>query len=159
MSRPEIISLRCLSQSRAQTAAYGADLARRLKRPLLVELTGDLGSGKTAFVKGLVKALDGPQATSPSFTIENFYPTASGPVFHFDFYRLNQAGVTGPLLLEAMAEPRGLVLVEWPGLVRQLLSQPRLVIEFSFGSGPQDRQLDYLIPDQLTYLKPEMLTV
>jgi tRNA threonylcarbamoyladenosine biosynthesis protein TsaE len=96
------------------------ELARKLAGiiredgPVPVLLQGGLGSGKTSLVRGLVRALPGggqAQVSSPSFNILNLYPT-SPETAHIDLYRLAE---TGPdeTVLELLAAPPGLVLVEW----------------------------------------------
>jgi tRNA threonylcarbamoyladenosine biosynthesis protein TsaE len=59
----------------------------------VVALVGDLGAGKTHFVKGLLQGLGGTEeVTSPTFTLVHEYRSGRLPVFHFDFYRLNHPG-------------------------------------------------------------------
>lgn len=138
-----------------QTEVLAADLAGRLLGGEVIVLDGDLGSGKTAFVKGLVKKLQGPEASSPSFTIENIYPTAGLAVHHYDFYRLSELGVDGLALTEAIKSGRGLVVIEWADLVRHLLPPNYLNIQFQFEDRPTARHLTYKAPKSLDYLLPE----
>ena len=81
-----------LSNSVEETEALGAELAGRLEPGDVVAFTGDLGAGKTAFVRGLARGLGIPdRVTSPTFTIVNEYEGGRLPLFHFDMYRLGSA--------------------------------------------------------------------
>lgn len=80
------------SQSVEETEQIGAMLARSVQeqvKPCFIALNGDLGAGKTAFVRGFASVLSpGSRVKSPSYTIVNEYRRGAIPVFHFDFYRL-----------------------------------------------------------------------
>ena len=142
-------------RSLEETNELARDLAKKLSRPGLVELVGDLGAGKTTFIKGLVAALGKVAASSPSFTVENVYQLASGPISHFDFYRLDEAGVLAPQLAEALDDQQRLVFIEWGKLVEDQLPSKRLMIFFSFLKEENHRQLDFLTPPELSHLLPK----
>ncbi len=103
-----------LSSSQSDTERIGARLARELKPGVsLVALYGELGAGKTAFVRGFVSVLsEGSTVKSPTYTIVNEYVAGPVPVFHFDFYRL-----TGPDDVYGMGFyeylERGICISEW----------------------------------------------
>ena len=81
-----------VTNSPEETEAVGAELAGRLTPGAVVAFTGDLGAGKTAFVRGLARGLGIDQrVTSPTFTIVNEYEGGRLPLFHFDMYRLGSA--------------------------------------------------------------------
>src|SRR5262250_599351 len=88
-----------ISESVAQTEAIAAELAGRLRAGQCVALYGELGAGKTQFVRGLVRGLGGPEraVSSPTFVLLNVYPGGRLTVFHLDAYR-----VTGPEDFEAI---------------------------------------------------------
>lgn len=146
----------------AQTKGLAADLAGRLRGGEVIVLEGDLGAGKTAFVRGLVESLGGAEASSPSFTIENIYPTNSLVIHHYDFYRLTQlSGIDSQALGEVIKAGKAVVLIEWADLARHLLGQNQLQLEFQFEAAPSARRLiyrpssaalDYLLPP------PDLLT-
>lgn len=104
-----------LTRSAAETEAAGADLAAGLRPGDVVLVSGELGAGKTTFVRGALRALGvtGP-VTSPTFVVGVLYDTAGGPVAHLDLYRL--AGIDGedPGLLDPYFGPDTLTFVEWP---------------------------------------------
>ena len=80
------------SASEQDTEALGRALVQRLQPGAVVAFTGDLGAGKTAFVRGMAQGLGIPQrVTSPTFTIVNEYEGGRLPLFHFDMYRLRDA--------------------------------------------------------------------
>jgi tRNA threonylcarbamoyladenosine biosynthesis protein TsaE len=102
------------SDSPQQTEALGAQLARRLRPGDVVLVQGELGAGKTTFVRGACRAL-GVQAavTSPTFTIGQRYP-APVPVSHVDLYRVGDLGGEDPDLLDEYLAPDAIAFVEWP---------------------------------------------
>jgi len=92
-----------------ETINFGKEFAKRLKGDEVICLLGDLGSGKTTFVKGLAEGLgikEGYQVRSPTFTIVNEYPTQRGRLIHIDLYRVEDFDVE-----QFVGE--GIVVVEW----------------------------------------------
>ena len=104
-----------LSTGPDQTEQTGADLAARLRPGDVVLVSGELGAGKTTFVRGALRALgvDGP-VTSPTFVVGHAFDGVSGPVSHLDLYRLAGMGDEDPGLLEPFFAPDAIVFVEWP---------------------------------------------
>jgi tRNA threonylcarbamoyladenosine biosynthesis protein TsaE len=102
------------TSSPAETEAIAAELAGRLRPGDIVLVSGDLGSGKTTFVRGACRALGVTGAvTSPSFTIARRYDGAV-PISHLDLYRLGDLGEEDPALLaDELADDR-VAFVEWP---------------------------------------------
>jgi tRNA threonylcarbamoyladenosine biosynthesis protein TsaE len=90
-------------------------LGRRLAAGDVVLVSGELGSGKTTFVRGAARALgiEGP-VTSPTFTIGQVY-AGSPEVAHLDLYRLNSLAGEDPALLDDYLTPERVAFVEWPG--------------------------------------------
>ena len=102
------------SKSPAETEAIGQDLAARLSPGTVVAFTGDLGAGKTAFVRGMARGLGIPQrVTSPTFTIVNEYEGGRLPLFHFDMYRLHSADDLFDIGWEDFLRRGGICAVEW----------------------------------------------
>ncbi len=105
-------SIDVITRSEAETAAVGARLAQGLRPGDVIHLLGDLGAGKTVFVRGLVSGLglDPDDVSSPTFTLIQEY---RGPVtlFHVDLYRLAGAEVSD-LELDALTAD-GIVAIEW----------------------------------------------
>ena len=103
-----------VSNSPAETEALGAALAGRLKPGAVVAFSGDLGAGKTAFVRGMARGLDIPErVTSPTFTIVNEYEGGRLPLFHFDMYRLSSSDELFDIGWEDYLVRVGVCAVEW----------------------------------------------
>src|SRR5882757_5487958 len=102
------------THSEIETAAAGRDLASRLSTGSVVLLFGDLGAGKTAFVRGLAEGLGIPaeNVSSPTFTIMQEYRGGRLPLFHVDLYRLDDPRELDDLGLEEIAEA-GVLAIEW----------------------------------------------
>jgi tRNA threonylcarbamoyladenosine biosynthesis protein TsaE len=98
----------------AETEAVAAELAQRLTRGDIVLVSGDLGAGKTTFVRGACRALGVRGAvTSPSFTIAQRYD-GRVPISHLDLYRLGDLDDEDPALLADELAPDRVAFVEWP---------------------------------------------
>jgi tRNA threonylcarbamoyladenosine biosynthesis protein TsaE len=122
----------------AETEALAAELAARLSPGDVVLVEGELGAGKTTFVRGACRALgvDGV-VTSPTFTIGQRY-SGDVPVSHLDLYRVSDLGEEDPDLLEDYLGPDRIAFVEWPrdavttiGALARLAA--RVVIEHAGG--------------------------
>ena len=104
-----------VTHSAEDTTRWGREFARRLKPPVLVLLTGDLGSGKTTLTKGIVAGLgvaEEDDVTSPTFTLVHVYG-AEAQVHHADLYRIENFHDFETLGLEDIfAKPR-VVILEW----------------------------------------------
>ena len=109
-----------LSDGPAATEAAGAKLAAKLGPGDVVLVTGDLGAGKTTFVRGASAALgvDGP-ITSPTFTLGRRY-RGRVPVSHLDLYRLETLGAEEPGMLDDYLRADSIAFVEWPPNVAEL---------------------------------------
>ncbi|MGY0789408.1 tRNA (adenosine(37)-N6)-threonylcarbamoyltransferase complex ATPase subunit type 1 TsaE [Azospirillum argentinense] len=126
--------------SEEATAALARRLAAALVPGDLVALRGDLGAGKSALCRALIRAVteDDAEVPSPTFTLVQTYDTDIGPVWHFDLYRLSGPDeVTELGWDEARAE--AVLLVEWPDRLGPLLPADRLDVAMSF-AGPTERR-------------------
>ena len=98
-----------------ETRKWGKTIGKRIEHPLVIGLTGDLGSGKTAFVQGLAEGLEVPghyYVTSPTFTLINEYPGRL-PLFHIDLYRLDGMGDLEDIGLEELLYDQAVIAIEW----------------------------------------------
>ena len=124
------------------TRALAARLAELTVAGDVVVLLGDLGAGKTAFVKGLVAALGSPApVSSPTFTIAQRYDGGRLTVHHLDAYRLSGPEEAADLALDELIDDHAVTVIEWGDRLRGLLPVDRLEIVFGFGGGDDDREL------------------
>ena len=106
----------------------GAVIAQTAQAHDLLLLNGDLGAGKTTLTQGIGRELGIKRPVkSPTFTIVREYPEARLPLFHMDFYRLENDDLSSIDLSAYMAEP-GLVVIEWPEIVQEQLPEEYLQI-------------------------------
>ena len=107
--------MRLETANATQTAEAGAQLATRLRPGDAVLVSGDLGAGKTTFVRGACRALgvEGP-VTSPTFTIGQVYAGRACEIAHVDLYRLPSLAGEDPALLDDYLTPERIAFVEWP---------------------------------------------
>ena len=110
-------------RSEAETEALGERLGKQLKSGTVVALSGNLGSGKTVFVRGIAKGLNlNARVISPTYTIVNEYP-GEIPLFHFDMYRLHSADELFDIGWEDYLERGGVCAVEWSENIQDALSE------------------------------------
>lgn len=118
-------------QGEADMRAFGAQMGSLLGGGETIELVGDVGAGKTTFVKGLAQGLGiDEDIQSPSFTISRVYDARDGLILaHYDFYRLGEAGILSEDVHESIADPLTVTVIEWAGIVNEVLPQDRIRIE------------------------------
>jgi tRNA threonylcarbamoyladenosine biosynthesis protein TsaE len=122
-----------------ETEAAGAELAAGLAPGDVVLVTGELGSGKTTFVRGAARALgvEGP-VTSPTFTIGHVLPGRQ-VVAHVDLYRLRSLAGEDPALLDDYLTPERVAFVEWPEAAGQLLERAAARVRLEHLGGDRRR--------------------
>jgi tRNA threonylcarbamoyladenosine biosynthesis protein TsaE len=104
-----------ITHSAEETIAWGRELAKRLQPPVLVLLSGELGSGKTTLTKGIVAGLNAAtedEVTSPTFTLVHEYGAGKN-VFHGDLYRIESFHDFETLGLEDVFANPAIVILEW----------------------------------------------
>lgn len=114
----------------AEMRQFGIDLAGLLKGGEIIELIGDLGSGKTTLVKGIAAGLGiNEDVQSPSFTISREYKINDNlKLVHYDFYRLENPGLMTHDIQENMGDPKVITVIEWAGIVKNVLPVDRLTM-------------------------------
>jgi tRNA threonylcarbamoyladenosine biosynthesis protein TsaE len=123
-----------ISRNVEETLAYGRSIAVSLRRGDVIGLCGDLGAGKTHFVKGLTAGLDsGVPVTSPTFTLIHEYTGGRLPVYHFDFYRLDEEDEALKIGLDEYLEGDGVCLIEWADKFPALLPPHTRWLRFTHG--------------------------
>ena len=134
-------SQRFITNGPEETEALGARLARALEPGAVVAFTGDLGAGKTAFVRGLARGLGiQDRVTSPTFTVVNEYEGGRLPLFHFDLYRLGSADELFDIGWEDYLARGGVCAVEWSERMEELLEPGTIRVDLRRGED-EDRRV------------------
>jgi tRNA threonylcarbamoyladenosine biosynthesis protein TsaE len=141
------------SNSSASTEQLGHNIGTRLRGGEVIELASDLGGGKTTFVRGLAAGMGSDDAvSSPSFTISQVYQAGNLTLHHYDFYRLPDAGLMQQELAEVLEDPQAVVVVEWAGVVENVLPAERISVVIK-PTGENAREFSVSLPQQFAYLK------
>lgn len=137
------------------TLKFASSMGEKLKGGEIIELIGDLGAGKTTLVHGLAQGAGShDHVSSPSFTIRNDYQTKDLAIAHFDFYRLSDPGIMKDMLAEAAIDPETTVVIEWPGVVDDILPAEQIRLEIKV-TGEYSREINIEYPERFAYLFPE----
>jgi tRNA threonylcarbamoyladenosine biosynthesis protein TsaE len=131
------------TRSPAETRALAAALLRELPDRRVYALRGELGSGKTCFVRGLAEALGVRQAvTSPTYTLVNEYEIGSVRLAHMDLYRIGRAGEALEFGLDDyLDDPAAMVVIEWAERCGDLLPSDAVRLYFEAGEEPERRRI------------------
>ena len=130
------------SNSPGETEALGAALAKLLWPGAVVAFTGDLGAGKTAFVRGMAQGLGvAGRVTSPTFTIVNEYEGGRLPLFHFDLYRLASSDELFEIGWEDYLRRGGVCAVEWSEHMEEALDAGAIRVDIRRGEGEHQRRI------------------
>jgi len=135
----------------AETAAAGEQLAHVLRPGDVVLLSGELGAGKTAFVRGLARGLgvDPGEVSSPTFTLVHEYRGGRLTLYHADLYRLSRAA-TDELGLEERSVADGVLAIEWPDRLTRPI-QGATIVELEI-TGESTRCIRIAIPSDSSAL-------
>lgn len=119
--------------SAEETVDLGKTLAEALRPGDSVGLIGELGAGKTQFVRGIARGLAVVgSVTSPSYTIINIYDTKDATkLFHIDLYRIDEAEEIDELGLEEYIYSQGITVIEWAEKASEYIEDMRFVVRFS----------------------------
>ena|SRR5215213_384078 len=153
------MDLTLTTQSLGQTQALAADLGKLLRGGEVFELRSDIGGGKTAFTKGLARGMgiDAP-VQSPTFTISRVYAAADGlELHHYDFYRLDDAGIMSAELAESLQEPQAVTVIEWGAVVEHVLPEGRIQVVLT-PLTETSRRIEVSLPPGFDYLATALRT-
>lgn len=129
------------TRSAEETEALGATVGAHLKGGEVIELTSDLGGGKTTFVRGLAAAAGSTdRVASPTFTISKVYEAPRFEIHHFDFYRLHEAGLIRHELEDVLGDPKIVTIIEWSDVVAEVLPKDTIRIAIKT-TGEHDREI------------------
>ncbi len=134
-------NLEIVTTSADETRQFGGDLAKDLPYPCLVLLEGELGSGKTTLVKGIVEGLGvarQEEVTSPSYALVHEYG-GEGRVYHIDLYRVESPQELSTLGLDDILASRAIVLVEWGEKLAHHFAHPTLRIRMQHAGDDRRR--------------------
>lgn len=145
------------SSSIDETASIAKNIGARLKGGEVFELMSDLGGGKTTFVAGLAQGFGSiDPVASPSFTINYVYRCRDDKqLSHFDFYRLDEAGVVANELAESISDRDTVVAVEWGDIVHDVLPEDRIKITIAAKDDVM-REFTFEFNKSQTYLFDEL---
>jgi tRNA threonylcarbamoyladenosine biosynthesis protein TsaE len=130
----ETVKIEIISNSAEQTFEIARLIGEKLINGDLLALSGELGSGKTCFTKGLAKGIgvsEEYQITSPTFTLINEYP-ARCKLYHFDVYRLSGYSEFEDLGYEEYFAGNGVVVIEWAEKIDKLIPSDSIFINFEY---------------------------
>lgn len=116
----DLLVWQIVSPNPAYTEMVGEEVGRRLIPGDLLSLVGELGAGKTVFVRGAARGLNCDDVSSPTFLIVQEY-RGKYPVFHCDFYRLHSARELDEIGWNDYLQGQGIVLIEWGDLIPEAL--------------------------------------
>ena len=120
--------LEITSNSESETEALGKSLMKLLPEGVVVALRGDLGAGKTCFVRGMAAAIDSTAVSSPTFTMVHEYAGAR-TIYHVDLYRIGAPAEVLDLGYEDLFEPGdGVSIIEWAERAESMLPTTRIDI-------------------------------
>ena len=123
-----------------------ASLIKGFKNSLLINLIGNLGAGKTTFVRGLIQELGFDEfVKSPTFTIVESYESDNLKVFHFDLYRIEDDRELQAIGVEDyLTEENAITLVEWPEKSKRYFNNPDYIIELNHCDNDEKRLINII---------------
>ncbi len=139
--------MRLVSRSEEDTVKQGELYSAGLKAGDIIGLDGNLGTGKTQFVKGIAKGFRVREiVNSPTFIIVNEYEghieNRLIKIFHFDLYRLGTPAELGTLGFDEYTGGDSICLIEWPDLAEKYLGKPLKKVKFSYGKRENERIIE-----------------
>lgn len=141
------------SNSNLVTEAIAAKLAAQLRGGEIIELVGDLGSGKTTFTRGFVRgAGSNDRVSSPTFTVSNVYKAAEFEIHHYDFYRLNDFEIIRNELREVAESSDNIVIMEWAQPMLESVERDHLTVKL-IADNENTRKITIVIPDKYDYIE------
>lgn len=116
--------------SELEMKKLGAKIGDQLKGGEVIQLVGDIGAGKTTLVKGIAEGLGvSEDVQSPSYTLSRIYSARDDlRLAHYDFYRLDDAGVMANELDEDISDQHTITIIEWADIIRNVLPKRHVTI-------------------------------
>ncbi len=136
----------------SQAEVVGRRIGESLRGGEVIEFISDLGGGKTTLTRYIVAGADSKDdVSSPTFTISNVYNAKNFSIYHFDFYRLSEAGLMEHELSDLLDDKSNVVIVEWSDVAKHVLPADRLTIQIN-ATGDTGRELICDFPESLKYI-------
>lgn len=137
----------------AEMEALGEKIGRQLRGSEIIELIGDVGTGKTTLTHGIAKGLDiKDDIQSPSFTISRNYEARDNLTLnHYDFYRLNDAGIMNLEIAESSSDPNNITIIEWGESIRSAIPAEHIKITINY-LPDKGRDINFQIPQKYHYI-------
>src|SRR5579883_3340855 len=146
------------STSPEATEQIGEHIGACVRGGEVIELVSDLGGGKTTFVRGLARGMgSADRVSSPTFTLSREYAAGERTLYHFDLYRLNEAGLMADEVAELAGAADAVTVIEWGDVVRHVLPKHTLRIAIHT-LGETERAMEITCPPELKYLLPKEVT-
>lgn len=146
--------MRVVVSSPGEMELFAARCARSLRSGFRLYLQGELGAGKTTFVRGLLRALDYRGIVkSPTYTLVEDYHAASYRIFHFDLYRLTTPAELVDIGYRDYFDDQNICLVEWPERGEECLPNPDLIINIDIDQTRRIVNCDARSAEDKEYLK------
>jgi tRNA threonylcarbamoyladenosine biosynthesis protein TsaE len=135
----------------SSTEQFAELLGRQFRGAELIELIGDVGAGKTTFVRGLARGLGSVDTvSSPTFTLKNIYAGRLS-LYHYDLYRLHEDKLIKNELAEMFDDPQAILVLEWAVEVQTVLPGEHIKVEFKV-TDETDRALRIAVPEKYNYI-------
>jgi tRNA threonylcarbamoyladenosine biosynthesis protein TsaE len=145
----ERVTHRVITESEEETIRLGEKVSLVAVPPLLIALSGELGAGKTTFVKGLARGLGVERVRSPSFIIIQRY-RCKVTLYHVDLYRISSVEELIPLgLLDIFFDPEAIVVIEWAEKAFRYLPFDYLLLKMKI-LGPTKREIEFYASSEKT---------
>ena len=123
-----------------ENRSFGKKLAAELAPGIVIALTGDLGTGKTALTKSIAEGLGITEViTSPTFNIVKEYYSGRIPMYHFDVYRIGDIDEMYELGYEEYFYGNGVCIVEWADLIEDIIPEDAIRIDIEYGENEGER--------------------
>lgn len=123
-----------------ETRSFGKKLAAELAPGIVIALTGDLGTGKTALTKSIAEGLGITEViTSPTFNIVKEYYSGRIPMYHFDVYRIGDIDEMYELGYEEYFYGNGVCIVEWADMIEDIIPEDAIRIDIEYGENEGER--------------------
>lgn len=136
-----------ITNSKEETMELGKCLASKLPSGMTLTFSGDLGAGKTTFVRGLAEGLNIKEVVqSPTFNIMKIYLKGDRPLIHIDAYRLADID-TDIGLDEYIGYETGITVIEWPMYIQRLIPSDALEVEIH-NLGDDKREIKFMVKDE-----------